>query len=72
MYSSCSKMATRLPLIITYEEKDFSPFFRPKKVSWSFRSLGLGSLGKWGDSGSSPRVKDNNIKDGHLPNQFCI
>ena len=43
-----------------------------EKVSWSFRSLGSGSLSKGGDSGSSPRVWDNNIKDGYLPNQFCI
>ena len=43
-----------------------------EKVSWSFRSLGSGSLGKEGDSGSSPRVGDNNIKDGYLPNWFCI
>ena len=43
-----------------------------EKVSWSFRSLGSGSLGKWGDFESSPRVGDNNIKDGYLPNRFYI
>ncbi|KAL6315041.1 hypothetical protein AAG906_030883 [Vitis piasezkii] len=43
-----------------------------KKVSWSCRSLGSGSLGKGGDFGSSHRVGDNNIKDGYLPNRFCI
>ena len=43
-----------------------------ENVSWSFRSLGSGSLGKGGDSGSSPRIGDNNIKDGYLPNRFCI
>ena len=36
MYSSCSKMATRLPLIITYEEKDFPPFLDQK---WEFSLL---------------------------------
>ena len=41
-----------------------------EKVSWSFRSLGSGSLGKEGDSESSPRVGDNNIKDGYLSNRF--
>ena len=43
-----------------------------ENVSWSFRSLGSGSLGKGGDSGSSPRIGDNNIKDGYFLNQFCI
>ena len=43
-----------------------------ENVSWSFRSLGSGSLGKGGDSGSSPRIGDNNIKDGYLLNRFCI
>ncbi|RVW36262.1 hypothetical protein CK203_107269 [Vitis vinifera] len=40
--------------------------------SGSDRSLGSGSLGKGGDFGSSPRIGDNNIKDGYLPNRFCI
>ena len=40
-----------------------------EKVSWSFGSLGSGSLDKIGDSGSFPRVGDNNIKNGYLPNQ---
>ena len=43
-----------------------------ENVPWSFRSLGSGSLVKGGDSGSSPRIGDNNIKDGYLPNRFCI
>ena len=43
-----------------------------ENVPWSFRSLGLGSLGKGGDSGSSPRIGDNNVNDGYLPNRFCI
>ena len=43
-----------------------------EKVSWRCRSLGSGSLGKGGDSGSSPRIWDNNIKDGYLPNRFYI
>ena len=43
-----------------------------ENVSWSFRPLGSGSLGKGGDSGSSPRIEDNSIKDGYLLNRFCI
>ena len=43
-----------------------------EKVPWSFKSLGLGSLGKGGDSRSFPRIGDSNIKDGYLPNHFCI
>ena len=43
-----------------------------EKVFWSFRSLGLSSLGKGGGSGSSPRVGDNNIKDGYLSNRFYV
>ena len=43
-----------------------------EKVSWSFRSLGSGSLDKGGDSGSSHHIGDNNIKDGYFPNRFYI
>ena len=43
-----------------------------ENVSWNFRSLGSGFLGKWGDSRSSPHIRDNNIKNGYLPNRFCI
>ena len=52
--------------------KNISDINYKENVSWSFRSLGSGSLGKEGDSGSSPRVGDNNIKDGYLPNRFYI
>ena len=42
-----------------------------EKVSWSFRSLGSGSLGKGGDFGYFPHVGDNNIQNGYLLNQ-CV
>ena len=42
-----------------------------EKVSWSFRLLGSGSLYKRGDSGSFPRIGDNNIKNGYLSNR-CV
>ena len=35
-----------------------SKFNYKEKVSWSFKSLGSGSLGKMGDSESFPRIGD--------------
>ena len=43
-----------------------------EKVSWNFKSLGSGPLGKGGDSGSFPRVGENNINYGYLPNRIFI
>ena len=56
------KLKKKIEIEVNYKEK----------ISWSFRSLGSGSLGKRGDSGSSPRIGDNNIKYGYLSNRFCI
>ena len=61
-----------LQILILSSAKIRSEVNYKEKVSWSFRSLGSGSLGKGGDSGSSPCIGDNNLKDGYLPNQFCI
>ena len=41
-----------------------------EKVSWSFRSLGSGSLYKRGDSRSFPRIED--LTYSYLPNQCVI
>ena len=40
-----------------------------EKVSWSFKSLGSGSLGKMGDSESFPRIRD--LTYSYLPNR-CV
>ena len=39
-------------------KKIVTEFNYKEKVSWSFRSLGSGSLYKMGDSGSFPRIGD--------------